>query len=228
MFLHEGLGSVAMWKDFPQQCASAVGCRALVYSRYGYGKSDPLTAPRAVDYLHQEALRVLPELLDKLGIVRPILFGHSDGASIALIYAGGAKRSVRGVIVMAPHTMVESVALPGLERIRQAYKTTDLRERLARYHADPDSAFRGWNDIWLSPEFRNWNIEQYLPGIACPVLAIQGEDDHYGTMVHIEQIQKAMPSTEVVQLPHCGHSPHRDQPQQVIERVAQFVARLEQ
>jgi len=166
--------------------------------------------------------------LDKLGIVRPILFGHSDGASIALIYAGGAKRSVRGVIVMAPHTMVESVALPGLEQIRQAYTTTDLRERLARYHADPDSAFRGWNDIWLSPEFRNWNIEQYLPGIACPVLAIQGEDDHYGTMVHIEQIQKAMPSTEVVQLPHCGHSPHRDQPQQVIERVAQFVARLEQ
>ena len=226
VFLHEGLGSVAMWKDFPRECARAAGCQALVYSRYGYGQSDPITAPRAVDYLHDEALKALPELLDKLDVEQPILFGHSDGASISLIHGGGMTRPVRGIIAMAPHTMVEDIAIQGLEEIKRAYETTDLRARLARYHADPDSAFRGWNDIWLNSAFRTWNIEAYLPQITCPVLAIQGEDDHYGTMEHIDQIERAVPNTDVLELKECGHSPHRDQPERVIERVTQFVERL--
>ncbi len=223
VFLHEGLGSMAMWKDFPARCADATRCGLLVYSRYGYGKSDSLREARRVDFMHDEALNALPELLDKLGVERPILFGHSDGASIALIYAGGAGREVRGLILMAPHVMVEDVGLRRIEQAKQAYESTDLREKLARYHADPDSAFRGWNEIWLDPDFRAWNIEEYLPRIGCPVLAIQGEDDEYGTMEQIERIERAIPRAEVMRLKACGHSPHRDQPDPVIERVAQFV-----
>jgi pimeloyl-ACP methyl ester carboxylesterase len=225
VFLHEGLGSVAMWKDFPTRCVQAIGCGALVYSRYGYGKSDSIEAPRRVDFMHDEALNALPELLDKLGIERPILFGHSDGGSIALIHAGGARRQVRGLILMAPHVMVEDMGIRSIEAARQAYETADLRNKLARYHSNPDSAFRGWNEIWLHPDFRAWNIEEYLPRITCPVLAIQGEDDEYGTMEQIDRIARAIPRTEVLKLKACGHSPHRDQPEAVIQRVVQFVKR---
>lgn len=223
VFLHEGLGSVAMWKDFPARCVEATGCGALVYSRYGYGRSDSLGESRRVDFMHDEALHALPELLDKLGVQRPILFGHSDGASIALIYAGGAGRPVRGLILMAPHVMVEDVGLRRIEQAKLAYESTDLRKKLARYHDDPDSAFRGWNGIWLDPDFRGWNIEEYLPRIDCPVLAIQGEDDEYGTMEQIERIERAIPQAEVLRLKACGHSPHRDQSGAVIARVAEFV-----
>lgn len=226
VFLHEGLGSLAMWKDFPRECARAARCRALVYSRYGYGQSDPLTEPRDPTFMHDEALKTLPELLDKLEVDRPILFGHSDGGSIALIYAGGSERPVRGVALMAPHTMVEDLSIRSIEEAKATYQTTDLRSKLARYHADPDSAFWGWNDIWLNPQFRNWNIDEYLPRITCPVLAIQGEDDQYGTMEQIERIRRAKPETEVLQLKNCRHSPHRDQPEAVIERVAQFVDKV--
>lgn len=226
VFLHEGLGSIALWRDFPSQVVAATGCPALVYSRYGYGNSEPLRAPRRVDFMHAEALQTLPELLDKLGIERPVLFGHSDGASIALIHAGGSARPVAGLILMAPHVLVEDVTIRSIEAAKQAYETTDLRAKLARYHADVDSAFRGWSDVWLDPAFRDWNIEEYLPRVRCPVLAIQGEDDEYGTMEQLERIARAVPGTELLKLPRCRHSPHRDQPRAVIDAAARFLERL--
>jgi pimeloyl-ACP methyl ester carboxylesterase len=226
VFLHEGLGSVAMWRDFPQRVADATGCEAVVYSRQGYGRSDPITAPRAPRYMHDEALAVLPELLDRLGIERPLLFGHSDGASIALIHAGGTGRALSGLIVMAPHVMVEEVALQGIARTGIAYRTTDLGRRLGRYHDHADSAFRGWYDIWLRPDFRAWNIEEYLPSIAVPVLAIQGEDDEYATMEQIDRIARQAGDVELVKLADCRHSPHKDQPEAVVAAVAEFVARI--
>jgi len=226
VFLHEGLGSVAMWRDFPSHVAHATGCNALVYSRYGYGQSDPLTEPRRVDLMHEEALKALPELLDKLGVKKPILLGHSDGGSIALIYAGGSGRPVAGVVVMAPHVMVEDISISSIQMAKQTYQTTDLRDKLARYHANPDLAFWGWNDIWLNPEFRNWNIEEFLPRITCPVLGIQGEDDEYGTMEQIDRIGRLAPDVDLVKLRDCRHSPHRDQPQAVIEAVVHFVDRI--
>ena len=226
VFLHEGLGSLAMWKDFPSRCAQATGCGALVYSRYGYGNSDPLKESRGVDFMHDEALKTLPELLEKLRVEQPILFGHSDGGSIALMYAGSG-RPVRGLILLAPHVFVEDISIRSIELAKRAYETTGLRDKLARYHVDPDSAFRGWNDIWLDPEFRGWNIEQYLPRITCPVLAIQGEDDEYGTMEQMERIASSVSRAEVLKLKDCGHSPHRDQPEAVIEAVTRFVREIQ-
>jgi pimeloyl-ACP methyl ester carboxylesterase len=227
VFLHEGLGSLAMWKDFPAKIVDATGCDALVYSRYGYGQSDPLSVPRRPDFMHEEALRSLPELLDKLAVENPILFGHSDGASIAIIHAGASERQVCGLILMAPHVMVEDVSITSIEAARGAYRTTDLPDKLARYHTDPDSAFRGWNDIWLDASFRDWNIEGFLPRIACPILAIQGEEDEYGTMDQIDRVARLAPRAELLKLQECRHSPHRDQPQAVIEAARAFVARLE-
>jgi len=226
VFLHEGLGSVSLWRDVPQLVADATGCEAIVYSRYGYGLSDPITAPRSVRYMHDEALVALPELLDALGIGRPVLFGHSDGGSIALIHAGGSGRPVAGVVVLAPHVMVEDVAVASIAAAKAAYETSDLKERLAKRHADVESAFRGWNDIWLHPDFRHWNIEEYLPGIACPILAIQGEQDEYGTMEQIDRIARVAARVATLKLGDCGHSAHRDQPQAVIAAVAGFVAAL--
>jgi pimeloyl-ACP methyl ester carboxylesterase len=225
VFLHEGLGSIALWRDFPQQVADATGCEAIVYSRYGYGKSDVLQAARSVRYLHDEALQVLPELLDKLALNNPILFGHSDGGSIALIYAGSGLRPVSGVIALAPHVMVEELSLAGIRRAGENYRITNLKQKLARYHDNPDTAFWGWHDVWLHPEFRAWNIEEYLPRISCPVLAIQGEEDEYGTMEHLDRIAAQAPDVELVKLSDCGHSPHRDQPEAVIQATVQFVNR---
>lgn len=215
-----------MWKDFPERCARASGCGALVYSRYGYGKSDPLLESRRVNFMHDEALKTLPELLDALDVRRPVLFGHSDGASIAIIHAGGARRPVRGLILLAPHVFVEDDAIRSIQAAKQTYLGTDWREKLARYHADPDSAFWGWNDIWLHPEFRAWNIEEYLPRITCPMLAIQGEDDEYGTMEQIERVSRLAPNVEVLKLRDCRHSPHRDQPDAVIAASASFIERI--
>jgi len=224
VFLHEGLGSVAMWKDFPRRLAEAAKCGALIYSRYGYGRSEPLPAPRTPDYLHREAQSALPELLRKLEIDRPILFGHSDGASIALIHA--ATHPVRGVIVLAPHLFVEEIALAGIRETQVNYDSGDLRKKLARRHDDPDSAFRGWSDIWLHPDFRSWNIEDLLPNIAAPVLAIQGIDDQYGSMEHLERIARHVPRVQLLKFADCRHSPHRDQPDAVIEASARFIAGL--
>lgn len=226
VFLHEGLGSVAMWRDFPGRAAHAAGCNAVVYSRYGYGLSDPLRGDRGVRYMHDEALIALPELLDRLGVHRPILVGHSDGGSIALIHAGGAGRPVAGLVLMAPHVFVEDISVASIAAAKQAYETTDLRAKLARYHADADSAFWGWNRIWLHPEFRQWNIEEYLPAIDCPVLAIQGEDDEYGTMEQLDRIGRGAGDVELLALADCRHSPHKDQPAAVIDAITRFVDRL--
>jgi pimeloyl-ACP methyl ester carboxylesterase len=226
VLLHEGLGSVAMWRDFPHRLAHATASRVIAYSRYGYGNSDPLAGPRGVGYMHDEALVVLPELLDALAVDRPILVGHSDGASIALIHAGGAGRAVAGVVAMAPHVLVEDVSIASIAAARDAYGASALRERLARYHADVDGAFGGWNDIWLAPAFRAWNIEAYLPRIACPVLAIQGEDDEYGTMDQVARIARGVRDVELVKLGDCRHSAHRDQPEAVIDAVSRFVDRV--
>jgi pimeloyl-ACP methyl ester carboxylesterase len=249
VMLHEGLGSISLWRDFPQRVADATGCETIVYSRYGYGRSDPLLAPRRPDFMHDEARIALPELLDNLGLESPILFGHSDGASIALIHAGwigsggrdtgptgrpqvespGAPREggpVSAVIAMAPHVLVEDISVRSIRQAKVAYENDGLRDRLARYHHDVDSAFRGWNDIWLDPAFRDWNIEEFLPSIRCPVLAIQGEDDEYGTMDQVDRIAARAPDVELVKLADCRHSPHRDQPDAVLAAVAPFVARV--
>jgi pimeloyl-ACP methyl ester carboxylesterase len=226
VFLHEGLGSVAMWRDFPQRVADATGCAAVVYSRHGHGRSSELVGRRWPSYMHDEALIALPALLDALGIDAPILFGHSDGGSIALIHAAASARAVTALVLMAPHIFVEDLSVASIARAGEAYRTTDLPARLARYHAHVDSMFRGWNDIWLAPEFRDWNIESLLPAIGCPVLAIQGEDDEYGTMAQIDGIAAAVADVELVKLADCRHSPHKDQPAAVIEAVAGFVERL--
>jgi len=227
VFLHEGLGSIALWRDFPEKLAAATGFSAVVYSRYGYGNSDPLAAPRDIDYMHREALKTLPELRARLGLDDVILVGHSDGASIALIHAGAGRWPVRGLALEAPHVFVEDVSVTSIAAARETYATTELRRRLQRYHADVDSAFRGWNDIWLAPEFRAWNIEGYLPGIACPVLAIQGADDEYGSLAQLDAIERQLraPFARLV-LAKCGHSPHRDQEEATLQAMARFIARL--
>jgi pimeloyl-ACP methyl ester carboxylesterase len=226
VFLHEGLGSVAMWRDFPGRVAHAANCNAVVFSRYGYGRSEPLAEDRTPRYMHDEALIALPELLDALAIDRPILVGHSDGGSIALIFAGAGLRPIAGVVTLAAHVLVEDLSVASIAAARAAYATTDLRARLARYHADADSAFLGWNRIWLAPEFRDWNIEEYLPRIACPVLALQGEDDEYGTMEQMRRIGAGVRDVELLALQHCRHSPQRDQPEAVIEAIRRFVDRV--
>jgi len=226
VFLHEGLGSVAMWRDFPQRVADATGCEAVVYSRAGYGRSDPAVLPRTVRYMHDEGLVVLPALLAGLGLERPILFGHSDGGSIALICAGGTPTPLTGLILMAPHVMVEDLSVASIAQAEVAWQNTDLRQRLGKYHADVEAAFRGWNDIWLHPDFRAWNIEETLAAIRCPVLAIQGEDDEYGTMAQIERIAAQVADVDLVKLADCRHSPHKDQPEAVLAAVSAFVTRL--
>lgn len=224
--LHEGLGSVSMWKDFPEALAKATGCRAIVYSRHGYGRSSTLRQKRTPNFMHDEAAVVLPALLRALRVERPVLFGHSDGASIALIHAASPGATVAGVIALAPHVKVEAVSIASIERARTAYETTDLRARLARHHHDVDSAFWGWNQIWLDPAFRAWNIERLLLSIACPVLAIQGRNDEYGTLDQIDSIQRALPSAELLVLEECGHSPHRDQPAAVLAATERFITNL--
>ncbi len=223
VFLHEGLGSLAMWKDFPARFCERHGLRALLFSRYGYGQSTPKPPAErwGVNFMHEQAFEVLPALLAALGIERPWLFGHSDGGSIALLYA--SRHPVAGLVVVAPHIFVEAFGIASIEAARRAYESTDLRQRLSRYHADVDSAFRGWNDIWLDPAFRAWNIEPALDAITCPVLAVQGVDDEYGTLEQIRGIARRVPQTKLVELADCGHSPHRDQPGQLIAQAGAFI-----
>ncbi len=223
VFLHEGLGSTSLWRDFPTKVAQATGCGAVVYSRYGYGRSDVLAAPRKVDYMHREAREALPELLDKLGVMDPLLVGHSDGASIALIYAS-AHPGTKGLIVEAPHVFVEDISVQSIAAARENFESTDLPKRLARHHADPAKTFYGWNDIWLDPDFRAWNIEEYLPGIACPLLAIQGLDDKYGTLDQLAAIERQVRGrVTLVKLADCGHSTHRDQPEATLAAMVAFI-----
>jgi pimeloyl-ACP methyl ester carboxylesterase len=223
VMVHQGLGSVGLWKDFPQRLADATRRRVLAYSRLGHGKSDPLAGPHGVDFMHAEALEILPQLFDSLGVYNPVLFGHSEGASIALIHAARAHRPVAGVVALAPHVFVERYGLDSIAAARRAYLDGDLREKLARYHDDVESAFWGWNDIWLHPDFVAWNIEALLPEIACPVLAIQGVDDEYGTMEQLDRIERGVRGARRLELAACGHSPHRDQPDAVLAAVTSFL-----
>ncbi len=236
VFLHEGLGSLAMWRDFPAQLCTAVGARGLVYSRPGYGRSSPRPAQEAwaPDFMHRQAHELLPALLDALGVDvgmgaqrTPLwLIGHSDGGSIALLYAARFAQGPRrpaGLVVMAPHIVVEDISTTSITAARVAYETTDLRARLAKYHNDPDSAFWGWNGIWLNPQFRDWSIQGEISAIRCPVLAVQGLEDEYGTLQQIRGIAQRVPTTELLELPSCGHSPHRDQSSAVIGAVQHFL-----
>lgn len=227
VFLHEGLGCVRMWRDWPAQVCAATGRAGFVYSRRGYGGSDPIadvrgSGRRRADYMHEEARRTLAGLCRALGLQRPVLLGHSDGATIALIHA--AKAEVSACIAMAPHVMVEPVALRSIEQAREAYLHQGLRERLAKYHADVDSAFWQWNDAWLSEAFRDFDIRALCRGIRAPLLAFQGEGDEYGTRAQLDDIAAAVPHALCRELPDCGHSPHKDQPAASLELVRDFLA----
>jgi pimeloyl-ACP methyl ester carboxylesterase len=244
VFLHEGLGSVAMWRGFPARVCAATGRAGVVVSRRGYGQSDPIADVRGpsrmqagvhcgrlhADYMHHEAYNVLPALLSKLALSTPILLGHSDGASIALLYASRFKTTA--CIAMAPHLFVEDVALSSIEAARLAYETTDLRSKLAKFHADVDCAFWQWNDVWLSDAFRSFDIRAECARITCPLLAIQGFDDAYGTMAQIDFFSKnglqpnKIEREQLLKLEHCGHSPHKDQAEKTLTAVAQFVTGL--
>jgi pimeloyl-ACP methyl ester carboxylesterase len=230
VFLHEGLGSLAMWKDYPQHLCHALQMRGLVYSRPGYGRSTPRDSAERwpVDFMHEQARHVLPALLETLHVpARPWLFGHSDGGSIALLHAASFPASVAGVIAVAPHLFVEDVSVRNITAAKAAYEQGDLRQKLARYHADPDSAFWGWNDIWLHADFRQWNIEAEMPAIRCPVLAVQGIGDEYGTMAQIDRLAALVPQARLVKLAACGHSPHRDQPNALTDAAVDFVSTTE-
>jgi pimeloyl-ACP methyl ester carboxylesterase len=252
VFLHEGLGSVGLWRSFPEIVAGRTELRTITWSRHGYGGSDVVERARRVRYMHDEALEVLPALLSALDVGASVLIGHSDGASIALIHAGaaargaagtgggaagaiggaggaiggaGGARPVLGVVALAPHVFVEARAVESIEAARNDYAAGDLRARLDCHHADPDAAFWGWNDIWLSPQFRSWNIEEYLPGIRCQVLLVQCEDDQYGTLEQLDRIERGLggPSVRMV-FPTGGHSPHLSHPEAVAGGIAAFVA----
>ena len=229
VFLHEGLGSAEQWRDFPARIGQATGLPAIAYSRIGYGASAPVDLPRPLTYMQEEAKDFLPRLLDALDVERAILIGHSDGGSIALVHAAldarDDRRRVAGVVVEAPHVFVEDVSVSSIAKAREAYEKGDLREKLAKYHGDNvDGAFRGWNDAWLDPGFRAWNIEEYLPAISAPVLVIQGEDDPYGTRAQVDAIARQVGGpVETLMLAKCGHAPHRDQPEATESAMVAFV-----
>ncbi len=229
VFLHEGLGSLSMWREFPQQLCDAIGCRGLVYSRPGYGRSTPRADDESweLDFMHRQAHEVLPALLEALDIdvdaQPPWLLGHSDGATIALLYAARYLRRAAGVVVLAPHIFVEDLSVASIELARAAYVAGDLRSRLARHHDDPDSAFWGWNRVWLLPAFRGWSIEGEIGSIRCPLLAVQGLDDEYGTLEQVRGIARRVPQTDLLELPNCGHAPQRDQRERLIEAVTDFI-----
>jgi pimeloyl-ACP methyl ester carboxylesterase len=226
VMLHEGLGSVSHWKDFPRVLAATTGAGVFLYSRYGHGSSDGLEEFRSVSYMHHEAQVVLPEILQKAGIERPLLLGHSDGASIAILYAGTFPASPVGLILEAPHVFLEDITVSSIAQARVLYNETDLPQRLGRYHANVDSLFWGWNNIWLDPRFRDWNIESYLDSIRCPVLVLQGAEDEYGTRKQIEAIQRRIPSAAASMLDDCKHAPHRDRPDATLSAIRRFLGAL--
>jgi pimeloyl-ACP methyl ester carboxylesterase len=228
VFLHEGLGCVELWRDIPQILAERTGWGALVYSRAGYGTSDPISRPRPVHFMHDEAV-VLGEVLRGTGVRDAILIGHSDGASIALIHAGSAPAvPLHGLVLEAPHVFVEPLTVESIAEVAVQYRTTDLRTRLARYHGDNvDNAFWGWNEVWLDPAFRRWNIEEFIPGVRVPMLVLQGEKDEYGSWKQVEAIERAATvPVDSRALPECGHSPHRDCPDRALPAIVEFVARV--
>jgi pimeloyl-ACP methyl ester carboxylesterase len=224
VMLHEGLGSAALWGDFPDMLQAATGAGVFVYSRAGYGASSQVTLPRPIDYMHVEALDVLPKLLDAIGFRRGLLVGHSDGASIAAIYGGGVQdHRVRAIALMAPHFIVEDVSVASIAEIKTAYETTNLREKLARWHNNVDDVFYGWNRVWLDPTFRHWDISEYLAYIRVPVAIVQGANDQYGTLRQIEIAQdECYCPVDVTVLAGAGHFPHREAPDATLGVIAEF------
>jgi pimeloyl-ACP methyl ester carboxylesterase len=224
VMLHEGLGSVGLWGDFPDQLQAATGAGVFVYSRAGYGASTPVKLPRPLDYMHIEALEVLPKLLEAIGFRRGLLIGHSDGASIAAIYAGAHQdHRVQGVAMIAPHFVVEDISVASIAEIKTAYETTELRTKLARWHRDVDNAFYGWNEAWLDPKFRSWDISEYLAYVRVPIAILQGADDQYGTIRQIEIAQEeCYCPVDVTVIPGAGHSPHREAPEVTLHAISEF------
>lgn len=231
VFLHEGLGSVTLWRDFPRRLCQALGVRGLVFSRWGYGASTPrrYDGPWGPDFMHLQALEFLPAFFRALGLEGQThnlwLYGHSDGGSIALIYASQPSINVEGLVVVAPHILVEPITIESIRRARRAYVLGDLRAKLARYHEDPDSTFFGWCDTWLDPAFRSWDIRPLIAKIRAPILAIQCYEDEYGTMFQVNEIGRLARNVEILRLQGCGHSPHRDQPDNVVWAVKRFYDR---
>lgn len=231
LFLHEGLGCVAMWHDFPAKLAESTGCGALVYSRLGYGRSDGCSLPRPLRFMHEEGLKVLPQLIESAGIRQCILIGHSDGGSIAIVYAGGTSAApLRGMITEAAHIFCEEMTVRSIQKAKASFLDGDLRRRLIKYHGpNTDCAFWGWNGAWLDPDFMDWNLAEYLAGIKVPMLVIQGEDDEYGSRVQVDRIAAGVPvATEVLMMPDCGHAPHKDQEALTLERMTGFISRVMQ
>lgn len=229
VFLHEGLGCVDLWRGFPAKLSAATACGAFVYSRLGYGKSDPCELPRPIRFMHTEGLEILPRVLTAANIKECILVGHSDGGSIAIVYAGGTPAvPLRGLITAAAHVFCEQLSVDSIEDAKKQYEAKNLRQKLLKYHgANTTCAFRGWNDVWLHPDFMNWNIEEYLSGIKVPMLAIQGKDDQYGTRAQIQAIkQKTGPATKTLLLPDCRHAPHAEQEQATLEAMQAFIQKL--
>jgi pimeloyl-ACP methyl ester carboxylesterase len=224
VMLHEGLGSAGLWSDFPEKLQAATGAGVFAFSRAGYGASSPVQLPRPLDYMHIEATDVLPKVLDAIGFRRGVLLGHSDGASIAAIYAGSRQdHRVQGVVMIAPHFIVEDISVKSIAEIKVTYETTELKAKLARWHKDVDNAFYGWNGAWLDPKFRDWDISEYLAYIRVPVAIIQGERDQYGTMRQVEIArEECYCPVEVTEVPEAGHSPHREAPGATLDAIAQF------
>jgi len=228
VLLHEGLGCVALWRDVPEKLAAATGCGVLAYSRFGYGASDPVSLPRPLTYMHDEALHTLRQVMDAAGINRAILVGHSDGGSIATIYAGGVQDfRLRGAVMIAAHFFCEDVSVRSIEAARTSYQTTTLRDKLARYHRDVDNAFWGWNGAWLDPDFIRWRIDDYVPTIRVPTLLIQGSADEYGTLAQFEAFTtQAYCPVETLVVEGAGHSPHLSHAAQTLPAITAFVARI--
>ena len=228
VMLHEGLGSAALWRDFPKNLVQATGWSVFAYSRAGYGRSSAADLPRTIDYMTREALNVLPSVLDAIGFQRGVLLGHSDGATIAAEYAGGVEdMRVRGLILMAPHFFTEPMGLAEIAKARDAWEQTDLRDRMAKYHDDPEATFRGWNDAWLNPDFAAWDVAECIDYLRVPALAIQGRDDQYGTEAQVRVIEeRSYAPVDLELLPDCRHSPHLEQPEKTLALTAEFVQRL--
>jgi pimeloyl-ACP methyl ester carboxylesterase len=228
VLLHEGLGCVSLWRDFPKRLADATGCGVFAYSRYGYGRSDPEPLPWPVSYMHREAEQVLPGVLDRAGVRRYVLIGHSDGASIAAIHGGGiADQRRAGIVMIAPHFFTEDAGLASIAAIRKQYEAGDLRARLARHHAHVDNAFHGWNGAWLDPRFRDWNILDRVPRIEVPMLLLQGRQDEYGSAEQVYAAARvATAPTETVLIDGAGHAPHLEKPAEAMEAIASFVRRV--
>ncbi|MFT4959202.1 MAG: pimeloyl-ACP methyl ester carboxylesterase [Paracoccaceae bacterium] len=224
VMLHEGLGCLALWRDFPERVAAATGMGVFVYSRQGYGQSDPVELPRSIDFMTHEATNVLPQILNQMGFQRGILFGHSDGATISAIYAGSLQdHRVRGLILMAPHFFTEPGGLAEIAKSTDAFETGGLREKMQKYHRDADGAFYGWNRVWLDPQFKAWNVAEAIDFLRIPTLAIQGRDDQYGTLAQIQEIDdRSYSPVDIEILDDCQHAPHLEQPEKTLAAITDF------